>query len=150
MSGISSIKNVVAVGIGTVLFMVLARFFVIPSPVPNTIISIQYAVLIVFAIIYGPVTGLLIGFIAHTMMDLSWDGSPRWSWILASACVGFIIGLSAKKLNIQDGDFGFGKGILFGIVNIFAHAAAWRFVAPILDILIYAEPANKVSVWAFL
>ena len=62
----------------------------------------------------------------------------------------FIIGLSAKKLNIQDGDFGFGKGILFGIVNIFAHAAAWRFVAPILDILIYAEPANKVSVWAFL
>lgn len=109
MSGISSIKNVVAVGIGTVLFMVLARFFVIASPVPNTIISIQYAVLIVFAIIYGPVTGLLIGFIAHTMMDLSWDGSPRWSWILASACVGFIIGLSAKKLNIQDGDFGFGK-----------------------------------------
>ena len=89
MSGISSIKNVVAVGIGTVLFMVLARFFVIPSPVPNTIISIQYAVLIVCAIIYGPVTGLLIGFIAHTMMDLSWDGSPRWSWILASACVGF-------------------------------------------------------------
>lgn len=98
MSGISSIKNVVAVGIGTVLFMVLARFFVIPSPVPNTIISIQYAVLIVFSIIYGPVTGLLIGFIAHTMMDLSWGGSPRWSWILASACVGFIIGLSAKKI----------------------------------------------------
>ena len=103
-----------------------------------------------FAIIYGPVTGLLIGFIGHTMMDLSWVGNPCWSWILASACVGFIIGLSAKKLNIQDGDFGFGKGILFGIVNIFAHAAAWRFVAPILDILIYAEPANKVSVWAFL
>ena len=77
-------------------------------------------------------------------------GNPCWSWILASACVGFIIGLSAKKLNIQDGDFGFGKGILFGIVNIFAHAAAWRFVAPILDILIFAEPANKVSVWAFL
>lgn len=103
-----------------------------------------------FAIIYGPVTGLLIGFIGHTMMDLSWGGSPCWSWILASACVGFVIGLSAKKLNIQDGDFGFGKGILFGIVNIFAHAAAWAFVAPILDILIYAEPDNKVSVWTFL
>ena len=50
----------------------------------------------------------------------------------------------------DDINFGIGKGILFGIVYIFAHAAAWGFVAPILDILIYAEPDNKVSVWTFL
>lgn len=144
MNGISSIKNVVAVGIGSALFMVLARFFVIPSPVPNTIISIQYAALALFAVIYGPMTGFLIGFIGHTMMDLSWGGSPCWSWIFASACVGLIIGFSAKKINIQDGDFGLGKEILFAVVNLLAHAVAWGFAAPVLDILIYAEPASKV------
>ena len=32
----------------------------------------------------------------------------------------------------------------FAISNIVAHLAAWIVVAPVLDILIYAEPANKV------
>ena len=32
----SSIKPVVAVGIGAALFFVLGRFVAIPSPVPNT------------------------------------------------------------------------------------------------------------------
>ena len=35
----SSIKTVVAVGIGAALFFVLGRFVAIPSPVPNTNIS---------------------------------------------------------------------------------------------------------------
>ena len=36
----SSIKTVVAVGIGAALFFVLGRFVAIPSPVPNTNISL--------------------------------------------------------------------------------------------------------------
>lgn len=40
----SSIKPVVAVGIGAALFFVLGRFVAIPSPVPNTNVSLQYAV----------------------------------------------------------------------------------------------------------
>ena len=45
MKNNSSIKTVVAVGIGAALFFVLGRFVAIPSPVPNTNISLQYAVL---------------------------------------------------------------------------------------------------------
>ena len=40
-----SIKSIVAIGIGSALFFVLGRFVAIPSPVPNTTINIQYAVL---------------------------------------------------------------------------------------------------------
>ena len=80
-----SIKTVVAVGIGAALFFVLARFVSIPSGIPNTSICLQYAVLALFAILYGPVAGGLIGFIGHTLGDLSWGGSPWWSWVLASA-----------------------------------------------------------------
>ena len=50
----SSIKTVVAVGIGAALFFVLGRFVAIPSPVPNTNISLQYAVLALLAAMYGP------------------------------------------------------------------------------------------------
>ena len=45
----NSIKTVVAVGIGAALFFVLGRFVAIPSPVPNTNISLQYAVLALLA-----------------------------------------------------------------------------------------------------
>ena len=41
MKNNSSIKTVVAVGIGAALFFVLGRFVAIPSPVPNTNISLQ-------------------------------------------------------------------------------------------------------------
>ena len=60
-----SIKTVVAVGIGAALFFVLARFVSIPSGIPNTSICLQYAVLALFAILYGPVAGGLIGFIGQ-------------------------------------------------------------------------------------
>ena len=144
MKSNNSIKTVVAVGIGAALFFVLGRFVAIPSPVPNTNISLQYAVLALLAVMYGPVAGGLIGFIGHTLIDLSWGGSPWWSWVITSAFVGVIVGLFAKKLNVQEGDLGKGKVTLFAIANIAAHVIGWIVVAPVLDILIYAEPANKV------
>ena len=71
----NTIKTFVAVGIGAALFFVLGRFVAIPSPVPNTNISLQYAVLGLLAAMYGPVAGGLIGFIGHALIDLSW-GHP--------------------------------------------------------------------------
>ena len=144
MKSNNSIKTVVAIGIGAALFFVLGRFVAIPSPVPNTNISLQYAVLALLAVMYGPVAGGLIGFIGHTLIDLSWGGTPWWSWVITSAFVGVIVGLFAKKLNVQEGDFDKGKVTLFAIANIAAHVIGWIVVAPVLDILIYAEPANKV------
>ena len=144
MKNNNSIKTVVAVGIGAALFFVLGRFVAIPSPVPNTNISLQYAVLALLAVMYGPVAGGLIGFIGHTLIDLSWGGTTWWSWVITSAFVGVIVGLFAKKLNVQEGEFGKGKVTLFTIANIVAHVIGWIVVAPVLDILIYAEPANKV------
>lgn len=140
----SSIKTVVAVGIGAALFFVLGRFVAIPSPIPNTNISLQYAVLGLLAAMYGPVAGGLIGFIGHTLIDLSWGGTPWWSWVIASALTGVVVGLFAKKLNVQEGDFNEKKIITFTLANVVAHVIAWVVVAPVLDILIYAEPVNKV------
>ena len=126
----SSIKTVVAVGIGAALFFVLGRFVAIPSPVPNTNISLQYAVLALLAAMYGPVAGGLIGFIGHTL--------------IASAFVGVVVGLFSKKLNLQEGEFSKKQVAFFALANIVAHLLAWILVAPVLDIAIYAEPVKKV------
>ena len=138
-----SIKSIVAIGIGAALFFVLGRFVAIPSPIPNTTINIQYAILGLFGVIFGPVVGVLAGLIGHILIDLSW-GSPWWSWIIATAVYGLIIGLSSGKIKIEEGKFGTKEIIGFNVFQVVGHAVAWILVAPVLDILIYSEPANKV------
>lgn len=138
-----SIKSIVAIGIGAALFFVLGRFVAIPSPIPNTTINIQYGILGVFGVIYGPVVGILAGFIGHILIDLSW-GSPWWSWIIATAVFGLIVGFSKKSINLENGTFGIKQIVTFNVFQIVAHAIAWIAVAPILDILIYNEPKEKI------
>lgn len=144
--GILSIKTIVAIGIGSAVFMILGRFASIPTGIPNTEIQTAYAFLALMAIIYGPVTGLSIGLIGHTLKDLTAYGSPWFSWIIASGIVGLIIGLAWKKIKITDGDFSKSKIVIFNLTQIIANVAAWFIVAPSLDIIIYAEPANKVYI----
>ncbi|HEW2678722.1 ECF transporter S component, partial [Streptococcus pneumoniae] len=57
-----TIKQVVAVGIGAALFVVIGMIN-IPTPVPNTSIQLQYAVQALLSIIFGPIIGLLVGLI---------------------------------------------------------------------------------------
>lgn len=139
-----SVKDVVAIGIGAALFFVLGRFVAIPSGIPNTNITLQYAILALLAAMYGPVAGGLIGFIGHTLIDLSWGGSPWWSWVIASAVVGVVVGAFSKKLGVNEGNFDKKAMVKFAIANVIAHVAAWIVVAPVLDIVMYSEPVNKV------
>jgi len=149
-----SVKTVVAIGIGAALFIVLARFGSLPSAIPNTNIQTNYAILALFAMLYGPLAGLLIGLIGHTLTDLIFYGTPWFSWIIASGVFGLIVGLLARTIRIQkvqyslvriqDGEFGLKGIVLFNIIQIIANVLSWLVVAPVLDILIYAEPANKV------
>lgn len=56
-SSFLSIKNIVAIGIGSAVFLVLGRFGSIPTGIPNTNLEVAYAFLALMAIIYGPVSG---------------------------------------------------------------------------------------------
>ena len=53
------------------------------------------------------------------------------------------MGLGAKKINVEK-SFGTKEIVTFNITQVIAHLIAWGIVAPVLDILIYSEPANKV------
>lgn len=139
-----NIKTIVAIGIGAAVFMILGRFAAIPTGIPNTELATVYAFLALMAVIYGPVAAFSIGFIGHTLKDLTAYGSPWFSWIIASAFVGLIIGLASKKININEGEFGKKQIITFNIYQIIANAIAWGIIAPTLDIVIYAEPLGKL------
>lgn len=71
-------------------------------------------------------------------------GSIWWSWVIVSAFVGLFIGLFANRINIQSGVFAGKQIVTFNIVQAAVQAVGWFLIAPTLDVLIYAEPANKV------
>ena len=140
------IKEVVAMGIGTALFVVLTEVQ-IPIGIPNTSLQPRMAVLAFLSAIFGPLVGAVIGLLGHALGDALFYGSVWWSWVFPEAVVGIAIGAFAKKFAVREG------GFLFNVVQIIANALAWILCAPVLDILVYAEPANKVfiqGIFAFL
>lgn len=141
-----SVKTVVATGIGAALFFVLGRFVAIPSGVPDTNFSIQYGVLAFIAAVYGPIAGLLTGLIGHFFIDFSYGWGVWWSWVVTSAFFGCAMGFATSKLTLEDGEFSKKDAIGFNVAQIVLHLVSWAVIAPVLDILIYKEPANKVFV----
>ncbi|WIK63771.1 ECF-type riboflavin transporter substrate-binding protein [Gleimia hominis] len=143
MNKVSPITQVVAIGIGAAIFFVLGRFLIIPAPIPNTSINIQYAVLALFATLYGPVSGLAIGAIGHVLIDAT--GYGIWaSWEIASVVFGLIVGAAMLHNKVREGELGKKTLVRFNVSVVIAHALAWILVAPLGDILIYSEPASKV------
>ena len=138
------VKEVVATGIGTALFIVLTNAQIPFGIIPNTALQSRVAVLTFFAAVFGPIVGGAIGLIGHALGDAIFYGSIYWSWVFPDALFGILMGVFAAKFAIKDGGFD-GKAIaLFNVVQVIANALAWILLAPVLDILIYAEPAKKV------
>ena len=138
------VKEVVATGIGTALFIVLTNAQIPFGIIPNTALQSRVAVLTFFSAVFGPIVGGAIGLIGHALGDAIFYGSIYWSWVFPDALFGILMGVFAAKFAIKDGGFD-GKAIaLFNVVQVIANALAWILLAPVLDILIYAEPAKKV------
>ncbi len=137
------IKEVVAIGIGTALFVALTQVQ-IPLGLPNTYLQPRMAVLAFLAAVFGPVVGGVVGVIGHALGDAFFYGSVWWSWVFPEAVVGIAIGLFAAKYAIKEGAFDKKAMIVFNIAQVVGNAVAWIVVAPLLDVLIYKEPALKV------
>lgn len=139
-----SVKSAVAIGIGAAIYVILARFTSIPTGIPNTNIEIVYPFLALLATIYGPVVGFSVGFIGHALGDFLMYGQTWWSWVLATAVLGLIIGLYGMRLDLDNGVFTVKQMVGFNVVQIIANVISWLIIAPVGDILIYSEPQNKV------
>ena len=137
-------KTIVATGLGAAIFMLLFMYVKVPSPIPETSLQTAYGLAAFFGTLFGPIAGGLIGFIGHGLSDALQYGSPWWSWVIASGVAGFIFGFAFNTTDVENGEFK-GKDIIkFNIIQIVGNIVAWVLVAPILDIVIYAEPVQLV------
>lgn len=141
-----STKTIVATGLGAALFALLFMYVKVPTGIPETSIQTAYGLGAFFAALFGPIAGGLIAFIGHALSDALQYGSPWWSWVVASGVSMFLVGLVHTKIRADEGEFGWKDVLRFNIYQILANVIAWIVVAPVLDIVIYAEPANLVFV----
>ena len=139
-----SVKTIVAIGIGAALFFVLGRFVAIPSPVPNTSISVQYGLLAFLSAVYGPLAGALVGFIGHTLIDFAAGWGVWWSWVIASGVFGLLMGFATKLLKLEEGEMGKKGLVKFNIAQVVCHLICWMVVAPVLDVYMMGEPWDKL------
>ncbi|MCR5735232.1 MAG: ECF-type riboflavin transporter substrate-binding protein [Lachnospiraceae bacterium] len=143
------IREVVAAGIGSALFVALTEIQIPLGFIPNTALQPRVALLGFFSAVFGPIVGGIVGLLGHALGDALFYGSIWWSWVIPEAVVGIAIGVFADRFKIKEGGFDRNAVITFNIVQIAAQAVAWIVAAPLLDIVIYKEPANKVFVQGF-
>lgn len=73
------IREVVATGIGTALFVALTEVQIPVGFIPNTSLQPRAALLAFFAAVFGPVAGGIIGLLGHALGDALFYGSVWWS-----------------------------------------------------------------------
>lgn len=137
-------KTLVATGLGAALFTLLFMYVKIPTGIPETEIQTAYGIGAFFAALFGPIAGGLIALIGHFLSDSIQYGSAWMSWVIASGLTCFITGFVYPKLKVEEGEFGKSDIIRFNVYQIIANAVAWILVAPVLDIVIYAESPSLV------
>lgn len=137
------VKEVVATAILAALVFVLLRYVAIPTPLPDTTLSIHNAIIAFFAILFGPVVGFVGGFVGNLLVDVTAGWGIWWSWIVPTGLFGLIIGLFCN-FDLENGEFGKKEIIRLNVVQVLAALLCWGLVAPLGDILFYSEPAGKV------
>ncbi|AVK61624.1 ECF-type riboflavin transporter substrate-binding protein [Lactobacillus sp. CBA3605] len=142
----TSIRTVVATGIGAAVIFVLMKFVAIPTGVPNTQFNVAMGFLALLGAIFGPVAAGLAVFIGHALNDFVTYGSPWWTWVIVDGLIGVAFGLAKNRLKIDQGVLSKAKLIWFNLYQIVINFIGWVILAPTGDIIIYHEPASKVYV----
>lgn len=98
-----STKNICIYGIGISLYVIMSAMLSIPIPNSFAHIDLGYAIMTIYAYIYGSIAGFVIGTFGRILVDLlMYGGLGTPGWLIASACMGYAIGvifMYLKNLN---------------------------------------------------
>ncbi len=140
-----SAKTVVIIAIGAALYGIGGLpMFGIPI-FAETTLKPAMAILAIFAALYGPIVGFIVGFLGHWITDLFAGWGVWMTWVLGSGIVGIVIGLFSKfsKGRIEEGEFPTKDVVIFIVLAFIGNFVGYS-ISAFLDYVLYAEPASKV------
>ena len=139
----ATVKRIVNIAVGSVLFFLLGAFVSIPSPIDTVNIFVQYGLLAVLAVVCGPLTGSVVGLLGHIAIDL-YVGELCWSWIIASSAFGGLLGVLANVTRLDPAHRDREMLVHFNLCQVATHVVCWAGIAPVLDILFYNENMDTI------
>ena len=136
-------KRLGIIAAGSVLFFLLGAFVSIPSPIDTVNICVQYGLLAFLSVVCGPLTGTLTGLLGHICIDL-YAGELCWSWIIASAAFGGLLGVLANVTHMRAHSQDREMLIRFNLAQDATCVVCWAGIAPVLEILFYNENMDRI------
>lgn len=136
-------KTIVTISIGAALYGIVG---LIGVPVgPNTQIRPSIIVLTIFSVYFGPIVGLLSGFLGNMLTDMLAGWGIWWNWELASGIFGLFCGFTYlfKGFDIRFGVCSRFHIIFMCILGILGFLVGYSF-AGITDIILMGEPPKKI------
>ena len=138
-----TLKRLGTIAAGSVLFFLLGAFVSIPSPIDTVNICVQYGLLAFLSVVCGPLTGALTGLLGHICIDL-YFGELCWSWIIASAAFGGLLGVLANVTHMRAHSQDREMLIRFNLAQVATCVVCWAGIAPVLEILFYNENMDRI------
>jgi energy-coupling factor transport system substrate-specific component len=127
-------RMLIATAVGAVLFTVLSRYVSLPTPIEGTYFFPSYALLGLFATLFGPISGALISLAGMVTVGILLN-NIFLSYTIASVICGFIYGFAKKYVHADRGEFGYDSIIAYNVTQIVGNLAAWAVAAPVLELL---------------
>lgn len=138
-------KTIVTISIAAALYGIIGLAGI---PIgPNVQLRPSIIVLTIFAVYFGPIVGLIAGFLGNMLTDLLAGWGIWWTWELASGIFGFFCGMVYlfDTFNIRYGKCNKFHIVFLSITAILGFVAGYAF-AGINDIIVMGEPPRKILV----
>lgn len=131
------LKKCSAIVLGILAVVIVGRFFNFDAGVANTQVTLGYAVLTIFSLLFGAVLTPIVAFLAHFLSDSLSYTTVWWTWIVADGVFGLMLGLITQRLNLLKHALTWSRVVQFNVWQGIANLLAWGLIAPLGDYLVY-------------
>lgn len=147
-------KQLIVTLISIVLFYLIGNHGRIHTGVFMSYIYLQYPLLCIVSILYGPVSGFFTGLIGHIMIDSTYSHFVWVSWVTGSGVFGLLLGLAAKYklfhnsretfLENNDKSATARLRLRYAVIIMGASLISFTVVGTIIHLIVYSDPVTEV------
>lgn len=139
------VKKCSALLLGIVVIVLLGQLVQIDTGVDNTVATLSYGALTIFALFFGPVLTPIVAFVGHFLSDTLTYTTVWWTWIVSDGVFGLLLGLVVTRLDLLKQRLSWTNLVQFNLWQGIANLLVWGLIAPLGDFLVYKS--NWPYVW---